>query len=287
MSTAHVIPGLEEMRERLHNFILGFAQHKSEGVRPLIDHGWHHAAAGELRRRATLLVEAFDHELLTAIARGDINVPAEASFLALKLTEAEQDNAIEAEALEATPPSVPPAIQALRDTIEALALKHFGTTTLQTRKRDSLDFYSVAVWCVREALSEAFYQGARTRLPVEAPSAAPARTTLSLAAKREALRASVSLPTLEEWGLVCGTQQLVDELNAVLLRGLHALRAGELQGKVRYRLFEELVLVHQANKAACLLDSEGMSAIAAFFAVNYDPSLYDFMRYYSPFTPAS
>lgn len=287
MSTAHVIPGLDDMRERLHNFILGFAQHKSDGVRPLIDHGWRHAAAAELRRRATLLVEALDHELLTAIARGDINVPAEASYLAFRLTEAEEEDAIEVATLGGDSPPTPPAIQALRETIEALALKHFGITTLETRKRDSLDYHSVPVWCMREALSEAFYQGYRARLTAETPSAAPGRAALSLSAKREALRESVSLPTLEEWGLVCGTQQLVDEVNAVLLRGLDALRAGEIQGKVRYRLFEELVLVHQSNKAACVLDSEGMSAIAAFFAVNYDPALYDFMRYYSPFTPSS
>lgn len=40
-----------------------------------------------------------------------------------------------------------------------IAKEHFNIDTLQTRKSDSLDFYDVAVWCVRDALEAAYEAG--------------------------------------------------------------------------------------------------------------------------------
>ena len=37
--------------------------------------------------------------------------------------------------------------------------KQLGIETLERRQSDSLDFYDLAVWSVREALSEAFIAG--------------------------------------------------------------------------------------------------------------------------------
>lgn len=40
-----------------------------------------------------------------------------------------------------------------------IAKEHFNIDTLETRKSDSLDFYDVAVWCVRDALDAAYEAG--------------------------------------------------------------------------------------------------------------------------------
>jgi hypothetical protein len=40
-----------------------------------------------------------------------------------------------------------------------IAHKHLGIETLETRKSDGLDFHDSAVWCIRDALEEAFKAG--------------------------------------------------------------------------------------------------------------------------------
>jgi hypothetical protein len=45
----------------------------------------------------------------------------------------------------------------------AIAKKHFGVETLDTRKRDSLDFHDIAVWSMRDALEAAFEAGRNAR----------------------------------------------------------------------------------------------------------------------------
>ena len=45
--------------------------------------------------------------------------------------------------------------------IAELARK-LGFETVQSQNRDDLDFREVAVWAIREALSEAFHAGARS-----------------------------------------------------------------------------------------------------------------------------
>ena len=156
-------PGVDELRERLHDYMLGFAQHQSSGIAPLLGPDWQMAAVTEQRRRATRLIEAFDDELLASIASGAVRPAAEASYLKFRLCESEAEEcaglpvpSVEPAAAALSPPAT---ILAMREAVEALALKHFGITTLETRKRDSLDFYSVAVWSVQEALSDAFAAG--------------------------------------------------------------------------------------------------------------------------------
>ncbi len=40
-----------------------------------------------------------------------------------------------------------------------IAKKYLGIETLETRRSDSLDFHSTAVWCLRDALEAAFKAG--------------------------------------------------------------------------------------------------------------------------------
>lgn len=43
--------------------------------------------------------------------------------------------------------------------IEEIAKEHLGILCLETRKRDGLDFYDVAVWSVQAALEAAYNAG--------------------------------------------------------------------------------------------------------------------------------
>ncbi len=50
--------------------------------------------------------------------------------------------------------------QAYKDaTVNEIAQRILGIDTLETRKRDSLDFHDVAVWSIKEALEAAFEAG--------------------------------------------------------------------------------------------------------------------------------
>lgn len=40
-----------------------------------------------------------------------------------------------------------------------IAKKHLNIETLETRNSDSLDFHDVAVWCLKDALQEAYEAG--------------------------------------------------------------------------------------------------------------------------------
>jgi hypothetical protein len=52
-----------------------------------------------------------------------------------------------------TQPAAPEAL------ILDIATRHFFVETLETRNRDRLDFYDVAVWAMRAALTEAYAAG--------------------------------------------------------------------------------------------------------------------------------
>jgi hypothetical protein len=45
------------------------------------------------------------------------------------------------------------------DAIERIALDLLGLETLQTRKRDCLDFRNLAIWDIREALEASYTAG--------------------------------------------------------------------------------------------------------------------------------
>jgi hypothetical protein len=49
--------------------------------------------------------------------------------------------------------------QQLDQILTDIAQKHLNIETLETRKSDSLDFHDVAVWCLKDALQEAYEAG--------------------------------------------------------------------------------------------------------------------------------
>ena len=63
----------------------------------------------------------------------------------------------------------------INQTIAQIAEKHLFIDTLETRHCDSLDFHDLAVWCVRQALEEAYKAG----LAAASSSKAKKSTTFS------------------------------------------------------------------------------------------------------------
>lgn len=49
--------------------------------------------------------------------------------------------------------------QQIDQLITDIAKKHMNIKTLETRNSDSLDFHNVAVWCLKDALQEAYEAG--------------------------------------------------------------------------------------------------------------------------------
>lgn len=50
----------------------------------------------------------------------------------------------------------------LNKIITGIAQKNFRVDTLETQNSDSLDFHDVAVWQIKEALTDAFLAGMQT-----------------------------------------------------------------------------------------------------------------------------
>lgn len=49
--------------------------------------------------------------------------------------------------------------QQLDQLLTDIAKKHLNIETLETRNSDGLDFHDVAVWCLKDALQEAYKAG--------------------------------------------------------------------------------------------------------------------------------
>ena len=59
----------------------------------------------------------------------------------------------------------------MSDDIERIAKEYFHVETLDTRRSDRLDFYDVAVWSIKSALTAAYMAGASARKDVKVQSA--------------------------------------------------------------------------------------------------------------------
>ena len=50
-------------------------------------------------------------------------------------------------------------MSSIENILTLIAQNKLGIETLETRKSDGLDFHDVAVWCIRDALEDAFKAG--------------------------------------------------------------------------------------------------------------------------------
>lgn len=158
-----------DARERLHDFMMGFAGMHAGDMAALVRADWALAARIEQLRRHPL-VAAFDDELLAMVAARAIDPNAEARHLAMRLREVEAEERAEAVAGTEVPVSAetpagqavdlpPTVIDMMETTIELIAKGQLGFTTLEERGRDHLDFKECSVTSVRAALIEAYVEG--------------------------------------------------------------------------------------------------------------------------------
>src|SRR5574340_542360 len=111
---------------------------------------------------------------------------------------------------------------------------------------------------------------------------------MTLGEKEALIRESVGVPSVEDWQLMIPDielrARLIARLNEHLIQVLDHVKAGH------YRRWEELAQavygplekLAREHPGAGLLDGEAHVVIARFFAVNYRPALYDFLRHYAP-----
>ena len=77
-------------------------------------------------------------------------------------------------------------------TLEQIAAQHLGIETLQTRKRDSLDFHEVSVWGLKAALEAAYEAGVNTAKP------RPAKPGTYEVVRADGRKVRVSIPENED-----------------------------------------------------------------------------------------
>ncbi|MCY4754891.1 DUF6900 domain-containing protein [Pelomonas aquatica] len=157
---------LADLRERLHDLMMGFARGDSAGMAALVRADWALAARIEQLRRHPL-VSAFDDEVLSAVAAGDLSPNVEARYLAIRLREVEAEAAADdaaaprRQAVRSVPGDGLPALTLpqMEATIALIARRQLGFPTLKTRGRDHLDFRDCGVASVHAALVEAYEEG--------------------------------------------------------------------------------------------------------------------------------
>jgi hypothetical protein len=110
-------------------------------------------------------------------------------------------------------------------------------------------------------------------------------TTLTLNEKLRALRDTVGVPTSDNWRLLednpVKNKQIVDQLNAALLETLEYCKnkEGKTNKMIGQHLQARILPIAQAHPHADIFSSEASITIALFFAANYSPSIYDYLRH--------
>lgn len=107
----------------------------------------------------------------------------------------------------------------------------------------------------------------------------------TLSEKQAELRRTVGIPTADDWHLIEDNEEtaklLLSELNAVLVAALELAKSGcATWGQIADEVFPKLADIEVKYQNPSILDSEGYVTVARFFALNYSPAMYDYLRYY-------
>jgi hypothetical protein len=113
-----------------------------------------------------------------------------------------------------------------------------------------------------------------------------ASAPLTLSQKHKALRDTVAVPDDQDWQLLVADdaerRAIVAELNDALVSALEAVKALPTQstwGDIASEISSRLDPLEAKYPNAGISDSEGHATIATFFALNWQPAMYDFLRY--------
>lgn len=110
----------------------------------------------------------------------------------------------------------------------------------------------------------------------------------TLSEKEEELLETVALPGVDDWQLLDPDDEerevieaIVAELNAVLVDALELAKQEKTTfGEIGKRVYSQIALIHAKYPERGVTDSEARQTVARFFAVNYHPAIYDFLRYH-------
>ncbi len=109
--------------------------------------------------------------------------------------------------------------------------------------------------------------------------------TLTLDRKFMNLRRSVAMPTQDNWQLLLDDpkeiKHVIGLLNAQLLIVLNKAKADvyTVSGQLHRDLMKRMTTIARKYPHAGIFDSEGKQTMALFFALNYDATIYDYIRY--------
>ncbi|WP_426158109.1 hypothetical protein [Pseudomonas sp. TSRC2-2] len=104
----------------------------------------------------------------------------------------------------------------------------------------------------------------------------------SITEKEKSLWDTVAMPQASDWQLLSDNPSVLIELNTVLINALHFAKSGTdvTFGEVAEQIFPALAVIDKKYPDSGVTDSEGYLTVARFFAINYSPAIYDFLRYY-------
>lgn len=110
---------------------------------------------------------------------------------------------------------------------------------------------------------------------------------LTLTQKQEALRSTVAVPEDQDWQLLVQDESkrraIVAELNDALVEALEVAKAQPphtyLWGDLAKDISSRIEPLEAKYPDAGISDSEGRATVARFFALNWEPAMYDFLRY--------
>jgi hypothetical protein len=102
----------------------------------------------------------------------------------------------------------------------------------------------------------------------------------------KALRATIAVPEDLDWQLLVADEAerraIVAEQNGALVSALEAVKELPTQstwGDIASRISSRIDPIEVKYPNAGISDSEGHATIANFFALNWEPAMYDFLRY--------
>jgi hypothetical protein len=105
---------------------------------------------------------------------------------------------------------------------------------------------------------------------------------LTLREKEKQLWETVALPGEDDWELLNdeNNSAIIVEANAILVKVLELCKSGAFStwGDIAKAVYTPLSELEERYEAG-LLDSEGRQTVARFFGINYNPAMYDYLRY--------
>jgi hypothetical protein len=110
---------------------------------------------------------------------------------------------------------------------------------------------------------------------------------MNLKKKMASIQRDIAVPDQSDWQLLITSpevcKKVIDKANHILVDTLLRAKACEMTwAEIRSTVYSQMEKLNRRYPKSGLLDSEGCATIATFFAIHYDPAIYDYLRYEHP-----